>query len=87
MILAGSTATKRRLNEHYLALQNRKDALVSDGTLTDGGRLYTFTRDYLTTSASAAAGIVLGNTGTTKPLQSLKDAGGIPVGEYFLRQV
>ena len=87
VILAGSTATKRRLNEHYSALQNRKDALVSDGTLTDGGRLYTFTRDYPTTSASAAAGIVLGNTGTTKPLQSLKDAGGIPVGEYFLRQV
>ena len=86
VILAGSTAIKRKLNEHYSALQNRKDKLIADGTLIDSGELYTFTRDYPTTSASAAAGIVLGNTGTTKPLQSLKDADNIPVGEYFLKQ-
>ena len=87
VILAGSTATERKLNEHFSALQNRKEKLVADGILVDSGQLFTFTQDYACTSATAAAGIVLGNTGTTKPLQSLKDADGIPVGEYFPKQV
>ncbi len=83
VILAGSTAIKRKLNDHYSALQNRKDRLVENGVLVDSGQLYTFAKDYECTSASAAAGIVLANTGTTKPLQSLKDASGITIGERF----
>ena len=83
VILAGSTAIKRRLNDNFAALQNRKDRLVESGLLVDSGQLYTFAKDYECTSAFAAAGIVLANTGTTKPLQSLKDEGGITIGERF----
>ena len=59
---------------------------MADGTLIDSARLYTFARNYPCTSAFAAAGIVLGNTGTSNPLQILKDANGIPFAQYFPNQ-
>ena len=87
VVLAGSTATKRDLNEHYQDEINRKNKLISDGILEDDGRLYKFTKDCefknARSAASSVATIVLGNSGAGKALDLLKDADRISFRHYF----
>ena len=75
-VLAGSTATKRKIGNIFPNLQNRKDRLIETGTLIDEGELYKFVKDHEFTSCSAAAGVVLGNTGASGAKDRLKDADG-----------
>lgn len=83
VVLAGSTATKRKIGNIFRNLQSRKDRLIEDGVLTDEGELYKFVKDHEFTSCSAAAGMVLGNTGAGQGLDVLKDAGGITFRHYY----
>ena len=83
IVLAGSTATKRKIGSIFPNLQNRKDQLIEMGTLIDEGQLYKFVKDHEFTSCSAAAGVVLGNTGAAGAKDRLKDAGGITFRHYF----
>lgn len=83
VVLAGSTATKRKIGNIFRNLQNRKDRLIETGVLTDEGELYKFAKDHEFTSCSAAAGMVLGNTGAGQGLDVLKDAGGITFRHYY----
>ena len=59
IVLAGSTATKRKIGSIFPNLQNRKDHLIETGTLIDEGELYKFVKDHEFTSCSAAAGVIL----------------------------
>ncbi len=83
IVLAGSTATKRKIGNIFPNLQNRKDHLIATGTMTDEGELYKFVKDHEFTSCSAAAGVILGNTGAAGAKDRLKDAGGITFRHYF----
>ena len=83
VVLAGSTATKRKLTQHYWRYQRRKDQLIADGVLVDEGPLYKFTEDYEFLSPNAVATIVLGNPGYGKGLDLLKDAGGITFRHHY----
>ena len=83
IVLAGSTATKRIIGNIFPNLQNRKDRLIETGTLIDEGELYKFVKDHEFTSCSAAAGVILGNTGAAGAKDRLKDTGGITFRHYF----
>ncbi len=87
VVLAGSTATKRELNENHRAFIKRKDELIVDGTLKDDGQLYKFTKDCefqgTPSPATPVAAIVLGNRGAGNGLTLLKDSSGITFRHYF----
>ena len=83
VVLEGSTATKRKIGNIFRGLQDRKDHLIATGTLTDEGALYKFAKDHEFTSCSAAAGVILGNTGASGAKDRLKDAGGITFRHYY----
>ncbi len=85
VVREGSTATKRKLGSFYQNYQNRKERLITDGVLVDDGQHYRFARDHECTSATAAAVIVLANSGASNAKRVLKDAGGIPFEEYYPR--
>ncbi len=83
IVLSGSTATKRKLNQHYWRYQRRKDQLIVDGVLVDDGQLYKFAEDYEFSSTTPIGAIILGNTGVGHGKDHLKDAGGITFRHYF----
>ena len=83
VVLAGSTATKRDLNENHRSFINRKNELIADGTLKDEGQLYKFTKDCEFQAATPVAAIVWGNRGAAQGLDVMKDAGGITFRHYF----
>ena len=83
VVLAGSTATKRKLTRHHWRYQRRKDQLLADGVLVDDGQLYKFAEDYEFSSTTPIGAIVLGNTGTGHGKDQLKDADGITFRHYY----
>ena len=83
VVIAGSTATKRKIGNIFPNLQNRKDNLIVGRVLIDEGGLYKFVKDHEFTSCSAAAGVILGNPGAARAKDHLKDAGGITFRHYF----
>ena len=84
VVLAGSTATKRELNQHYAPFIRHKNELIADGALVDSGNVYKFTKDCVFRAPTRAAAIVLGNTGAAQGLDVLKDAGGITFRHYYI---
>ena len=80
VVLAGSTATKRK-NKGHPNYENQKERLIADGVLVDDGQCYKFAEDHQATSPSAAGAIVLATTVNGR--QNLKDAKGIPFEQYY----
>ena len=83
VVLAGSTATRRDLNENHRSFINKKNELIADGILKDEGQLYKFIQDCEFQAPTPLAAIVLGNRGAAQGLDLLKDAGGITFRHYF----
>ena len=83
VVLAGSTAIKRRLGSYYSNYQNQKEQLIAHGVLIDDGQHYKFARNHEFTSPTAAAAIILANSGTSNARGTLKDANGIPFANYY----
>ena len=83
VVLAGSTATRRDLNENHRSFINKKNELIADGILKDEGQLYKFIQDCEFQAPTPVAAIVLGNRGAAQGLDLLKDADGISFRRYF----
>lgn len=80
VVFKGAACRKAIVTSAVPYLQGRRQALVDSGLLEDAGKSYTLKEDYLFTSPSAAAMIVLGRTANgwlewkTKNDVTLRDA-------------
>jgi hypothetical protein len=73
VVRAGSGAVKTEVPSCHAYLKELRSALVQNGVLRPSGDRYTFAQDYLFSSPSAAAGVVLGRSANGRVDWKTKD--------------